>query len=58
MNKILTISSTVFAAMSMFFLVIGLLDRNVISMDGSGTMDTGFLVFASFFINVTKKLAY
>ena len=42
----------------MLFLIIGLLDRNVISMDGSGTMDTGFLVFASFFINVTKKLAY
>ncbi len=58
MNKILTISSTIFAAIGMLFLIIGLLDRNVISMDGSGTMDTGFLVFASFFINVTKKLAY
>ena len=35
MNKILTISSTIYAAIG-----------------------TGFLVFASFFINVTKKLAY
>jgi len=58
MNKILTISSTIFAAIGMLFLIIGLLDRNVIPMAGSGTMGTGFLVFASVFINVTKKLAY
>jgi len=55
MNKILTISSTIFAAMGMLFLIIELLDRNVISMDGSGTMDTGFLVFASFLLMLRKN---
>ena len=58
MNKILTISSTIFVAMGMLFLIIGLLDGNVMSMARSGTIGTGFLVFASFFINVTKKLVY
>ena len=55
MNKILTISSTIFAAIGMLFLIIGLLDRNVISMDGSGTMDTGFLVLGSFLLMLRKN---
>jgi len=54
MNKILTIPSTIFAAISILFLIIGLLDGNVMSMAGSGTMDTEFLVFASFLLMPKK----
>ena len=54
MNKILTISSTIFATIGMLFLIIGLLDGNVMSMAGSGTMGTGFLVFASFLLMPKK----
>ena len=55
MNKILTIPSTIFAAISILFLIIGLLDGNVIYMAGSGTMSTGFLVFASFLLMLRKN---
>ena len=50
MDKILTISSTIFATIGMLFLIIGLLDGNVMSMAGLGTIGTGFLVFASFLL--------
>ena len=52
--NILTISSTIFATIGMLFLIIGLLDVNVMSMAGSGTMGTGFLVFASFLLMPKK----
>jgi len=47
MNKILTISSIIFAA-------IGLLDGIVTTMAGSVIMGTGFLVFASFLLMPKK----
>jgi len=54
MNKILTISSISFAAIGLLFLMIGLFDGNVISMAGSGSMATGFLVLASFLLILRK----
>ena len=54
MNKILTISAIGFAAIGLLFLMIGLFDGNVISMAGSGSMATGFLVFASFLLMPKK----